>query len=185
MVRWTAHWIPGLLRSNFWTASALPSRTLASESSWAVIASQTLSPAWRGGGWYPRWGPSPFASCLGSNLQRSEAESLFPWVLHTTRISFKLSCVYSFSFLKVSSNWKSSCVWIPYRIMDVFTVQCFWVFLGFFSPSLVWGLELRAYTSSHSTTRFLWWVFSRSCLANSLPWSASNCDTPNFYLLSS
>jgi hypothetical protein len=38
------------------------------------------------------------------------------------------------------------------------------------------GLELRAYTLSHYTSPFLWWVFSRQGLENYLPGLALNHD---------
>ena len=60
MLPWTARWIPGPPRSTLWTASSLPSRTLARGSSPAAVAAATARPtrfrAWSGGGWFPRWG---------------------------------------------------------------------------------------------------------------------------------
>jgi hypothetical protein len=35
------------------------------------------------------------------------------------------------------------------------------IYLGSLFIFVVMGLELRAYTLSHSTSPFLWWVFSR------------------------
>jgi hypothetical protein len=48
----------------------------------------------------------------------------------------------------------------------------------------VLGLQLRAYALSHSTSPFLWRVFSRYGLANYLPRWASNLDHPDLCLLS-
>jgi hypothetical protein len=58
------------------------------------------------------------------------------------------------------------------------------LFLSFFFFAIL-GFELRAYTLSHAISPFLWWVFSRSGLLNSLPGLASNRDPPDLCLLSS
>jgi hypothetical protein len=47
------------------------------------------------------------------------------------------------------------------------------------------GFELRDYALSHSTSPFLWWVFSRRSLTNYLPGLTSNRDPPDLCLLSS
>jgi hypothetical protein len=41
---------------------------------------------------------------------------------------------------------------------------------------VVLGFESRAYTSSHSTSPFVWWVFLKQGLENYLPHLASNCN---------
>jgi hypothetical protein len=68
-----------------------------------------------------------------------------------------------------------------------------WVFLVF-SPTwtllllvfvcfLYWGFDLRTYTSNHSTSPFLWRVFSREGPAKYLPWPASYRYPPSLCLL--
>jgi hypothetical protein len=55
----------------------------------------------------------------------------------------------------------------------------------FFYFFAVLGLELRAYTLSHSTSPFLWRFFSKEGLLNYLPGWALNNDPSDLCLLSS
>jgi hypothetical protein len=51
---------------------------------------------------------------------------------------------------------------------------------------VVLGFKLRAYTLSHSTSPFLWWVFFWNRVSWTIcPGLASNCDPPDLSLLSS
>jgi hypothetical protein len=51
-------------------------------------------------------------------------------------------------------------------------------FVSFCFFFLVLGFELKAYTLSHCTSPFSWWVFSKYGLMNYLPGLASNRDPP-------
>jgi hypothetical protein len=55
----------------------------------------------------------------------------------------------------------------------------------YFLFSMVLGFELRTCALSHSTSPFLWWVFSRQGFMNYLSLLALNHDPPDICLLSS
>jgi hypothetical protein len=82
--------------------------------------------------------------------------------------------------LKVYCRTPLNLEMICYMVLVLIQLLCLWVFF-----LVVLGLELRAYTLSHSISPFLWWVFSRQSVTNYLPKLGLNCNPPDSCVLSS